>query len=268
MKEITNYQPCNLQAGMLEQWAGKAGCGHCWSTIDLACCKGHPMGEWIHVLLAGEILWGVISAWHEICSQEQLAVNDRTPTDDPEHIPSLWLHTIPGKMSILSVYVPILCLSQEIKDLFYEDLDSTIGRILGSEHSFLLGNLQPGLTQTTTPGQTVSGIWPHQDEWKWLDLCSYHKFFITNMFFSTKLCHWMVELDFIITRRAALKSVLLTCRLHSADCYTDHSMIIINDCMQSKKVHLTKQPRWPCISSAKTAHPELSMQFFDSIEWT
>ena len=45
-------------------------------------------------------------------------------------------------------------------------------------------------------------------------------------------------------------------------------MMMSRVCLQLKKVHQTKQTRWPHINSAKTADPELPAQFVESIEWT
>ena len=65
-----------------------------------------------------------------------------------------------------------------------------------------------------------------------------------------------------------MNSVLLTCSLHSANCDNDHCMVINKACLQPKKVTWTKQPSWPNINPAKTADPELCMQFVNSIEQT
>ena len=45
-------------------------------------------------------------------------------------------------------------------------------------------------------------------------------------------------------------------------------MVFSKVCLQPKKVHQTKQPIWSDINSAKTADPELCVQFAYSIEWT
>ena len=79
---------------------------------------------------------------------------------------------------------------------------------------------------------------------------------------------YLYLLDLVITRRAALNNVLLTHIFHITACNTDQSMVINKVCLQRKKVHQTKQPRKPNINSNKTADPELSTQFADSIEWT
>ena len=69
-------------------------------------------------------------------------------------------------------------------------------------------------------------------------------------------------------QKSSPEHLLLTRSFHSTDCHADHSMVISRVHLQSAKVDQTKQPRWLCINSAKTADPELCAQFVDSFEWT
>ncbi|XP_037804507.1 uncharacterized protein LOC119598887 [Penaeus monodon] len=109
-----------------------------------------------------------------------------------------------------------------------------------------------------------------------LELCSYHDLCITNMFFATKphrrvswrhprSRHWH-QLDLVITRRPSLNCVLTTCSYHSADSDTDHSMVGSKIRLQPKRIYQSKQEGRPHINTSKTAIPDLSERFTNSIE--
>ena len=88
-----------------------------------------------------------------------------------------------------------------------------------------------------------------------LEMCSYYNLCVSNTFFSTKPCHrvswkhprsdhWhQLDLMSAITRRSSLNSVLITRTYHSADCDSDHSLIISKVRLKPKQLHWLQTKR-------------------------
>lgn len=161
------------------------------------------------------------------------------PSKGTPHILCLCLSTSWGPLNILNIYAPTLCSSAEVKDEFYEELETTIREIPATEHQFLLRDFN---TQVEADHDSWScgighfGIGKlNENGQRLLELCSYHGLCVTNTFFSTKSnCrvswhhhrshHWH-QLDLVITQSPLLNCVLCTCSYHSADGDTDHSLV-------------------------------------------
>ena len=60
------------------------------------------------------------------------------PSTGTPSILSLRLSTPPGPVNILSIYAPTLSSSDEVKDEFYEELETKIRMIPKTEHLYLL----------------------------------------------------------------------------------------------------------------------------------
>ncbi|XP_018022180.1 uncharacterized protein LOC108678311 [Hyalella azteca] len=95
---------------------------------------------------------------------------------------------------------------------------------------------------------------------KLLEFCCHRNLCVTNTLFQNKLCHraswrhprskhWH-QLDLIITRRGSLNSVK-----HSADCDTDHSLVISNIKIKPKKLHTLKRKCQTRIDASKASCP-------------
>nr|XP_054750072.1 craniofacial development protein 2-like [Lytechinus pictus] len=202
------------------------------------------------------------------------------PNRGTERILSLCLSTASGLVNILSCYAPTLCSSAEIKDQFYEHLDSVIANVPANEHLFLLGdfNARVGADHDSWPkciGHFGIGKLNENGQ-RLLEVCSYHNLCITNTFFSTKPCHkvswrhprshhWH-QLDLVITRNSSLNSVQVTRSYHSADCDTDHSLVASRMRLQPKRIHRSKQKARPRINTANISSHDLQDLFADSIE--
>ena len=202
------------------------------------------------------------------------------PSQGTPRILSLRLSTSSGPANILSVYAPTLCSSAETKDVFYEELESTIKEIPATEHLYLLGdfNARVGTDYESWPrsiGHFGVGK-PNENGQRLLELCSYHDLCITNTFFSTKpnhrvswrhprSDHWH-QLDLVITRRPSLNCVLSTRSFHSADCDTDHSLVGSKVRLQPKRIHHSKHKGLPRINASRTSFPGLGELFANSIE--
>ncbi len=202
------------------------------------------------------------------------------PSGGTPRILSLHLSTSSGPVNILSIYAPTLCSSDETKDKFYDELETTIKEIPTTEHLFLLGdfNARIGADHNSWPrciGHFGIGKLNENGQ-RLLELCSYHDLCISNTFFSTKRCHrvswrhprschWH-QLDLVITRRPLLNCVLTTRSYHSADCDTDHSLVGSKVRLYPKQIHNSKQKGRPRINTALTSVPEVCTRFARAIE--
>lgn len=63
--------------------------------------------------------------------------------------------------------------------------------------------------------------------------------------------HWH-QLDLVITRRTMLTHVLRTGSYHSADCDTDHSLVVSMVRLRPRQIHHSKQKGWPRIDIVHT----------------
>ena len=104
-----------------------------------------------------------------------------------ERIISLKLTTSSGVAHILSLYAPTLCSDEEIKDNFYEALDSVVANIPRHERLYLLGdfNARVGADHKAWPTTIgTHGIGKINDNGqRLLELCRSHSLCVTNTFF-------------------------------------------------------------------------------------
>ena len=108
-----------------------------------------------------------------------------------------------------------------------------------------------------------------------LELCSYQKLCVTNTFFQNKTCHkaswkhprsnqWH-QLDLIITKHCSLNDVHNTRVFHSADCDTDHALVISKIKIRPKRLHYSKKNGQPKIDTRKTADPTSREEFVECL---
>ena len=202
------------------------------------------------------------------------------PFKGTAQILSLRISTSSGPVNILSSYAPTLCSTAEIKDEFYEKLETTIRNISATEHRSMLGefNARVGADYNSWSHSIGHfGIGKLNENWqRLLELCSYHDLWTINTFFSTKLNHrvswrhrrshhWH-QLDLVITRRPSLNCVLVTRSHHSADCDTDPSLVSSKVRLQPKQTHCSKQKIRPRINAARTSILDLYERFVNTIE--
>ena len=202
------------------------------------------------------------------------------PTGGTERILSIRLATAAGFVHIFSIYAPTLEASEDIKDHFYDELDSLIGKIPKVEPLILLGdfNARVGSDHQSWPsciGHHGTGRMNDNGQ-RLLELCSFHGLCITNPFFQSKhqqkvswklpRSHKWHQLDLVIARRSALNNVLATRSYHSADCDTDHAMVCSKVRLSLHKLHRSKPTGRTCINVARTADPQRREQFVASLE--
>ena len=202
------------------------------------------------------------------------------PTEGTERILTLRLSTSVGFVTIMSIYAPTLSSAADLKDQFYEELDSVIKSIPTSEPLFLLGdfNARVGGDHESWPeciGHSGIGKMNENGQ-RLLEVCSYRKLCISNTFFNTKPHHrvsWMHprshhwhQLDLVITRRANLQCIMSTRSYHSADCDTDHALVCSRVRLKPKKLHRSKRSGQPRINIAATAVSQLCDAFAKTVK--
>ena len=108
-----------------------------------------------------------------------------------------------------------------------------------------------------------------------LEFCTYHGLCITHSFkpkFLHKVSwrhprskHWH-QLDLILVRRAAIKTIPHAWSYYSADCDTDHSLVFCKIKLTPKRFHRSKKQGNPCIDISKMSQPNLVQQFAEAFE--
>jgi len=188
------------------------------------------------------------------------------PAEGNERLLTLKLNTSTGPANLICAYAPTLNATNETKDKFYDDLSSSISSINSTEAFFILGdfNARVGADHNSWPtclGHHGIGKMNENGQ-RLLELCCFHNLCITNTFFNLKpqhkvswfhprSKHWH-QLDLILTPRSAFPSIKLTRSYQSADCDSDHSLVVCCAKLRSKKIHQSKTAGRPRIDITKT----------------
>ena len=183
-----------------------------------------------------------------------------------ERLLSMRLNTLDGPLNLLCVYAPTLTAPDDIKDSFYNQLETTIKDYQKQEALIILGDFNARVGDDYEAWPNCLGHFGvgkcNDNGQRLLELCSYHELCITNTFLSTKPHHrvswrhprskqWH-QLDLILARRPFLKNFLVTRSYQSADCDTDHSIVCSKLRLEPRKFHHTKQVQRPKIDITKT----------------
>ena len=197
-----------------------------------------------------------------------------------ERILGIKLSTSSGAAHILSLYAPTLCSEEELKDNFYEALDSAVANIPTYESLYLLGDFNARVGADHKAWSTSIGLHGigkiNNNGQRLLELCSTHNLCVTNTFFKCKDIHkvswrhprskhWH-QLDLVLTRRSDLASVLQTRSYHSADCDTDHSLVASRIKLIPKKLCHSKSKGKTRINTQNINCPEISDQLNTKLE--
>lgn len=183
------------------------------------------------------------------------------PTHGTERILTLKMNTNVGPVKFVCVYAPTMCSPPDVKDQFYELLDDTIKQIPKSEHSYILGDFNARVGSDHRAWSSNLGHFGvgkmNENGQRLLEICSFHELCVTNTFFKNKPQHQVSwrhprskqwhQLDMIITKRKMLHHVKNTRTYHSADCNTDHSLVVSSIKIIPKKFHRTRNPGNPRI---------------------
>ena len=197
-----------------------------------------------------------------------------------ERLLTLRLNTTEGPVTLISAYAPTLSASSEAKDEFYERLSSILTNIPNTEQVILLGDFNARVGADSESWPSCIGHFGvgkmNENGQRLLELCTYHGLCITNSFFKTKFQHkvswrhprskhWH-QLDLILVRRTAIKTVLHTRSFHSADCDTDHSLVCCKIRLTPKRFHCSKKQGNPRIDVSSMSQPDLVQQFSEAFK--
>ena len=158
---------------------------------------------------------------------------------------------LPGKRhaTIVSAYASIMTNPDEIKDKFYDDLDSVISAAPRTDKLIILGDFN---ARVDADHQTWEGVIGSEGVGKCnsnglllLRKCAEHELLITNTVFSLptrrktswmhpRSKHWHL-IDCVIVRRKNRQDVRVTKTMCGADCWTDHRLVV-------SKLNLRIQP--------------------------
>ena len=174
-----------------------------------------------------------------------------------ERVMHIKLNTVTGTIHLVSAYAPTLTSSSDIKDAFYSELEDFIKRVPKNHPLIILGdfNARVGDDQGSWPiclGHAGVGKCNENGQ-RLLELCTHYQLCITNTFFAVKKRHrvsWMHprskhwhQLDLIIIRREHLHTIRSTSTFHSADCDSDHSLVITKVTFRAKTIMSGTTPR-------------------------
>ena len=150
--------------------------------------------------------------------------------------------------TIVSAYAPTVTNPDEVKDKFYDDLDSVISAAPRTDKLILLGDFN---ARVGTDHQTWEGVIGSEGVAKCnsnglllLRKCAEHESLITNSLPSTnsqkdnmdapRSKHWHL-IDYDIVRRKDRQDARVTKTMCGADCWTDHRLVV-------SKLNLRIQP--------------------------
>ena len=141
--------------------------------------------------------------------------------------------------TIVSAYAPTMTNPDEVKDKFYDDLDSVISAAPRTEN-ILLGDFS---ARVGTDHQTWEGVIGPEGVGKcnsngllFLRKCAEHELLITNTVFRLptrrkttwmhpRSKHWHL-IDYVIVRRKDRQDVRVTKTMCGADCWTDQRLVV------------------------------------------
>ena len=148
--------------------------------------------------------------------------------------------------TIINVYTPTMTNPDEVKDIFYDDLDSIISATYRTDKLILLGDFN---AIAGTDHQIWEGVIGSEGVGKcnrngilFLRKCAEHDLLITNTFLNLpnktswlhpRFKHWHLIASFIV-RRTDRHDVRVAKTMCGADCWTDHRLVVskINVCIQ------------------------------------
>ena len=150
--------------------------------------------------------------------------------------------------TIVSAYAPTMTNPDEVKDKFYDDLDSVISAAPRTDKLILLGdfNARVGADHQTWEGVIGSeGVGKcNSNGLLLLRKCAEHELLITNTVFRLptrrkttwmhpRSKHWHL-IDYVIVRKKDRQGVRVTKTMCGADCWTDHRLVVskLNLCIQ------------------------------------
>ena len=203
-----------------------------------------------------------------------------TPVGISERVSSLRLTTSNGCATIICAYAPTLAADHEVKDRFYQQISNLANDVPKEDQLYVLGdfNARVGADQSSWPaciGNFGIGKMNNNGQ-RLLEFCSDHQLCVTNTYFSCKpvhrvswrhprSAHWH-QLDVVLARRSDLNSIQVTRSFHSADCDTDHTLVISKTKLELKKQHCARPKGIPRLNTNSMQDPAKCEDFRSKFE--
>ncbi len=144
------------------------------------------------------------------------------------------------QQALISAYAPTLTNPEDVKDRFYEDLETLLSSVNRSDKLILLGDFNARVGRDSAAWEGVigkSGVGKcNSNGMRLLESCSSYGLIITNTIFRLlnrkksslmhpRSKHWHL-IDYIIVRKKDRQDVRVTNAMCGAECWTDHRLII------------------------------------------
>lgn len=203
-----------------------------------------------------------------------------TPVAVSERIISLKLRTRTGQATVISAYAPTLSADQETKTQFYEEINYVVQQIPAEDQLFVLGDFNARVGADHELWPTCLGHFGvgkmNENGQRLLELCANNQLCVTNTYFNCKpryrvswrhprSSHWH-QLDIVLTKRGNINSVNMTRSFPSADCDTDHTLVICKAKIEWKKLHSAKPPKKPKLCTVNMRDPLKRENFREKLE--
>ena len=150
--------------------------------------------------------------------------------------------TLPGKKqaTIISAYAPTMTNTDDVKDKFYDELNSLVAAVPKSEKLIILGDFNARVGVDHQSWKNVlgkNGIGGcNSNGLLLLQFCAEHELLVSNTVFRLparnrtswmhpRSKHWHL-IDYVIVRQRDRQDVRVTKAMCGADCWTDHRLII------------------------------------------
>ncbi|XP_046846769.1 uncharacterized protein LOC124440415 [Xenia sp. Carnegie-2017] len=183
-----------------------------------------------------------------------------------DRLMSMQIHLHDGKRAtLISAYAPTMKNPEDVKDRFYEDLDTMLSSVRSTDKLILLGDFNARVGRDSAWDGVIgkSGVGKcNSNGLRLLELCSSHGLLLTNTIFRLsnrnktswmhpRSKHWHL-IDYIIVRKKDRQDVRITKAMCGAECWTDHRLIISKmnirikpkrrpqGCMTKKRINVAK----------------------------
>ena len=161
-------------------------------------------------------------------------------------------------VNILSIYVPQVGLSDDLKIAFYDSLISTVSKIANSEIMFLCGDFNGHIGSSSSGFEGIHGGYgigeTNSEGCRLLDFAVANGLSICNSFFSKRPSHLITyhsgdcrsQIDFILVKRNRLKFVKDCKVFPNEECVPQHKLLVCDVFLKANvkvKQKFTPKPR-------------------------
>ena len=166
-------------------------------------------------------------------------LDGKEPVGINERLMTMSLPLVGSTLSIICAYAPTLAQSDEIKDTFYESLNTAIENVPATHKLLLLGDFNARVGRDYTSWENTIGRHGVGNEnsngTRLLSLCAQNELSITNTIFQQENRHkttWMHPgskqwhmIDYVITRHRDINEVFQTRAMCGSTTWSDHRLV-------------------------------------------